>query len=168
MRTIATWVFAAALLGSVAHADDAPPCLADNGSVLGLMDNQVMRWERSTPNQFLARAHVAGSIVEVYPDQNGHHHFAIQIGPAPSNRLEVVYNEDFGSVPPVQTGSTVEACGDYITSTAQSEQYPASPDGAIIHWVHLSPNPNKHPSGYLMIDGTLYGQDPQPSSGPQS
>jgi hypothetical protein len=170
MKTVATWILAATLVfplasfvnAQSAHADQAPPCLANNGSALPINDDQVLQWEQSTPNQFLARAHVAGQIVQVYPDQNGHHHFAIQIGQDPSNRLEVVYNEDFGAVPAVNVGSNVEACGDYITSTAQTAQYPASPDNAIIHWVHESPN-GRHPSGFLMIDGVLYGQGPATS-----
>ena len=165
MKTVATWILAAALWTSFALADDAPPCMAGS-SAIGINNGQVLQWETSTPNQFLARGHVSGPIVQVYPDQNGHHHFAIQIGQDPSNRLEVIYNEDFGSVPQMSEGMNVEACGDYITSTAQSAQYPASPDGAIIHWVHQSPNLAKHPSGFLMVDGVLYGQDAE-NAGPK-
>jgi hypothetical protein len=171
MKTVATWILAAALwtpflsLGyaTLGHSDDAPPCMS-GGSAIGINNNQVIQWESSTPNQFLARGHVSGPVVQVYPDQNGHHHFAIQIGS--DSRLEVIYNEDFGSVPQMSEGMNVEACGDYITSTAQSAQYPASPDGAIIHWVHQSPNLAKHASGFLMVDGVLYGQDAE-NAGPQ-
>jgi hypothetical protein len=165
MKTVATLVLAAALWTTLGYADVAPPCMS-GGSALGINDDQVLQWETSTPNQFLARAHVSGPIVQVYPDQNGHHHFAIQIGQDPSNRLEVIYNEDFGTVPQMSEGMSVEACGDYITSTAQSAQYPASPDSAIIHWVHQSPNLAKHPSGFLMVDGVLYGQDAE-NAGPK-
>jgi hypothetical protein len=172
MKTVANWVLAAALLFPLAsfvnapsaHADQAPDCLANNGSVIPVINNQVAQWEQTTPNQYLARAHVAGPIVQIYPDQNGHHHFAIQI--TQDARLEVVYNEDFGATPAVSVGMNVDACGDYITSTAQSGSFPPSPDNAIIHWVHESPNLNKHQNGYLMIDGVLYGQGPA-NEGPQ-
>jgi hypothetical protein len=63
----------------------------------------------------------------------------------------------FGATPTVQVGDTVEACGDYITSYAQGGGYAASPSGALIHWIHRSDSAN-HPSGYLMVNGVLYGQ----------
>ena len=37
----------------------------------------------------------------------------------------------------------------HITSTAQSGPYPASPDGAILHWVHMNPQSKGHPPGLL-------------------
>jgi len=43
---------------------------------------------------------------------------------------------------------TVEACGEFIKSTAPAGGYPASPLGA-----------DAHASGYLVIDGQLCGQD---------
>lgn len=141
-----------------ALADAAPDCL-DRGTALPVMNDQVLHWKTSTQNQFQARAHVAGPVLKVYPDHSGHHHFEIQLGKDQTATLEVIFNEAFGAVPAIQPGMQVEACGDYITSTAQSGPYQASPDGAIIHWVHASPDPNRHPSGYLMLDGTLYGQD---------
>jgi hypothetical protein len=146
------------LSASIGKADQAPDCLDRNGQPIAENDDQVVQWEHSTPNQFLARALVVGDVVQVYPDQNGHSHFAIQIGPTNDNLLEVIYNQDFGNVPAPTVGQHVEACGDYITSTAQAGPYPESPAGAIIHWVHYAPNPQRHPSGFLMIDGILYGQ----------
>lgn len=146
------------MLAPAAKADMTPDCI-DRGGALPVDNEQVIRWKTSTQNQFQARAHVSGPVLVDYPDQNGHHHFEIQLGNAPGATLEVIFNEDFGAVPAIQPGMQIEACGDYITSIAQSGPYPASPDGAIIHWVHASPDPARHPSGYLMIDGTLYGQD---------
>lgn len=146
----------ASAVAPMALADTAPDCI-DRGVALPVNNDQVIQWETSTRNQFLARAHVAGPVLKTYPDQTGHHHFEIQLGATAT--LEVIFNEDFGAVPAIRPGMQVEACGDYITSSAPSGPYPASPDGAIIHWVHASPDPSRHPSGYLMIDGTLYGQD---------
>ncbi|MBY0471434.1 DUF3465 domain-containing protein [bacterium] len=141
---------------SVFAATTPPPCL-DKGKVLQIDNRQVLDWKVSTKNQFKARARVSGIIEEVYPNKNGHQHFSISIGNSPDDLLEVIYNEDFGLLPRLSVGMQVEACGDYITSTAQSGPYPPSPVGAIIHWVHMSPKPNKHESGYVLIDGNLYG-----------
>ena len=164
-RSGLTVFFMLQLAATVALADQAPDCLGNNGQSISVNDGQVLQWETTTPNQYLARAHVTGNVVELYPDQNGHNHFAIQIGPNSSDRLEVVYNQDFGTVPNPAVGDSVEACGDYITSTAQAGPYPPSPCSAIIHWVHASDSA-KHPSGYLMINGTVYGGFPGQAPSP--
>jgi len=146
----------------VVHANDSsdaiPECLGDNGPI-GVINDQVIQWKTSTRNQFLARGHVKGTVRQVYPDHSGHHHFELSIGNNQSDTIEVIYNEDFGATPDIAIGMDVEACGDYITSIAQSGPYPPSPDGAIIHWVHRAPNPQRHASGFIVVNGTLYGQD---------
>ncbi|MGZ3650054.1 MAG: hypothetical protein ACXVB9_10925 [Bdellovibrionota bacterium] len=157
IRTILSALFLASLSVS-AFAEPAPDCI-DRGVNLQVNNEQVIQWKSSTRNQFQARAHVAGPITAVYPDHSGHHHFQIQLDKIQGDTLEVIFNEDFGAVPALTTGMNVEACGDYITSNAPSGPYPASPDNAIIHWVHASPNPNNHPSGFMMVDGVVYGQD---------
>jgi hypothetical protein len=134
----------------------SPDCMA-SGTPVAMDDPQVVTWKTSTANQFLARAHVQGPIKALYPDQTGHAHFAIQIGPEDSDLLEVIYNLSFESLPPLSVGMTVEACGDYITSNAQAGPYPPSPDGAIIHWLHRNPSGHGHDSGFLAIDGIVYG-----------
>ena len=135
-----------------------PPCF-DGSVTLAPINDQVLAWKTSTPNQFRRRALVQGTIDQIFPDHAGHHHFEIKIGSKDTDILEVIYNEDFGPVPALKVGSTVEACGDYITSIAQSGPYPPSPSGGIIHWVHKSPNLATHPSGFLAIDGVVCGQD---------
>jgi hypothetical protein len=134
-----------------------PTCLDQKSQVLPIDSNRVIRLKSTTANQFLTRAHIQGEIVKIYPDRNGHDHFSISIGPLAEDTLEVVYNSDFGSLGELKEGMTVEACGDYITSNAPTSQYQASPDGAIIHWVHRSNNPRKHATGYLVVNGSLYG-----------
>ena len=138
--------------------DSIPDCLNRQGFPLPIDNAQVVQWKHSTPNQYLAEAHVQGTIDRVYEDHSGHSHFEIRIGDTSDANLEVIYNVEFGSLPSLGQGMTVEACGDYITSSAPADGYPASPDGAIIHWVHGSNNPKKHPSGFLAIDGAVYGQ----------
>ena len=152
-----TWVFSAEVV---------PACIAYNHPI-PVNNSQVLHWKRTTSNQFQERGHIQGTLSVVYPDRNGHKHMQVQIGHALSastflnseDVIEVIYNEDFGKLPKLQTGMVVEACGDYITSTAQSGPYPPSPDGAIVHWVHMNPSHVGHPAGYLVLDGVIYGQN---------
>ncbi len=137
-------------------ADQIPDCLS-KGDLLPENDAQVLAWKASTPNQYLARAHVTGVVSQIDPDHSGHNHFIAQIGPNDTDTLEVVYSQDFGALPDVTVGMKVEACGDYITSNAPAGPYPASPAGAIIHWVHTNPRGRGHDSGYLALDGVVYG-----------
>lgn len=145
------------LLSFNAHADfGAPDCLAGK-SAIAIDNDQVITWKRTTKNQFHARGHVRGVLRQEYPDRSGHHHLQIQIdGSATNDTLEVVYNDSFGRLPAMKVGTVIEACGDYITSNQPTRRYPASPDGAIIHWVHKSRSKN-HESGYLIIDGRTSG-----------
>jgi hypothetical protein len=147
--------------GSRAIADDSvsPPCYG-HGQLLAVNNEQILAWKTSTANSYQDRGHILGTITQVYPDHSGHHHFQAQIGPQPTDTLEVIYNEDFGSSPAPTVGMTVEACGDYITANAPAGPYPASPDNAIIHWVHRSPNEAKHPSGYMILNGVVAGNGP--------
>lgn len=144
----------------------AMDCLDGIGAKLSIDNAQVLRWKTTTVNQFQARGYIVGTVMDIYPNHTGHAHFAIDLDPAPGahvkDAIEVIYNMNFGPLPPVRVGMKVEACGDYITSNAPAGSYPASPTGAIIHWVHKNPRPEGHPSGFLVINGTLYGQDVRP------
>ncbi len=150
---LATFVLS---LGSVAFADTVPDCQA-GGQSLTVNDAQVLIWKQTTANQFRGRAHIQGTLQKIYPDHSGHHHFQVKIGTGADDTIEVIYNEAFGLLPAYQVGSQIEACGDYITSNQRSGHLPASPDGAIVHWVHKAPA-GGHDSGYLAIDGTVCGQ----------
>jgi hypothetical protein len=134
------------------------------------IDNQaVIQWKSTTANQTLKRARVGGVIGRLFPNKTNHNHFELKIGPNPEDVIEVVYNFAFGPLPPLHLGQRVEACGDYITSIAPAGHYPASPSGAIIHWVHRNPkrpplrlhnrnddmDTNEH--GYVIIEGQLFG-----------
>ncbi len=152
--TVLGWL---SILPTLAISSDAvPPCIA-NGRPIPINNAQALAWKGSTPNQFRARSNILGRVVRVYPNQSDHNHFSLQIGPGPRDTIEVIYNVEFGQLPQIAIGMQVEACGDFINSFAQAGPYPASPDGAIIHWVHYSPSGNQHDSGFLMIDGILYG-----------
>ena len=179
-----TWS-ALATSGAGQVVTTVPACL-DHGKVLNVMDDQVATWKSTTRNQFLARAHVTGTIHRIFPDHSGHNHFEIQMNNSAGDTLELVYNKSFGNLPSLRAGMKVEACGDYITSNHATSQYPASPDGAIMHWIHnnlggggaftaasfdgLSTNKGKgpkkppvppvtsgHDAGYVAIEGVVYG-----------
>ena len=155
-------VFAAALSPALclakAPSPSLPPeCIGSEKKAIPVDNAEVLNWKQTTPNQTLRRAHVDGKVAKVYPDKNGHEHFSVQIGPNATDTVEVIYNVGFGEMPVVNVGMSVEACGDYITSTAQSGEYPPSPDGGILHWVHRSPKINKHEHGYVVLNGVLFG-----------
>lgn len=121
---------------------------------LDVMNEQVLNWKATTANAFLARAHIQGTVDQLFADHAGHRHFSMQIGPQPNDHIEVIYNLSFGKFPIPKIGDSVEACGDYITSIAQTGTYPPSPDGGIIHWVHRSPG--RHEQGYVILNGIKY------------
>jgi hypothetical protein len=85
----------------------------------------------------------------------------IQIGPRPvQDTIEVIYSQDFGQLPTIQPGMQVHACGDFIKATQPNNGFPASPAGAIVHWVHVNSRGGGHENGYLMIDNVMYGIGP--------
>jgi len=153
-------VFWLGLLGTpgLAIAESIPVCLA-NGRPLPVNNAQVLLWKKTTANQFLGRGHVTGLVTGVFRDRTSHDHFEIQIGRNAGEVLEVIYNEKFGAMPSPRRGDQVEACGDYITSNRATPRYPKSPSGGVIHWVHVNPSGRGHDSGYVSINGTLYGMD---------
>jgi hypothetical protein len=157
-----------AFLSVTAHAENvtslvreervSTPACMDHGRNIPVNNSEVVHWKSNTQNQFLARGHILGTVDTVYSDKNGHNHFSVRIGSCEECTIEVIYNVEFGDLPELKAGMQIEACGDYITSFAPSGPYPASPDGAILHWVHRNPR-GGHPSGYVMVDGKVYGQN---------
>ena len=152
-----SFVFGSLLLVSASSYAQQVNCLA-GGQALNVNNANVLQWKSSTHNQYRNRAHINGTLIKSYPDHSGHDHFEVQIGDQSKDTVEVIYNEEFGAIPDIPQGATFEACGDYITANSQAGGYPPSPDGAIVHWVHQSPNPGRHDSGFLIINGQLYGQ----------
>ena len=139
------------------EAKPAPDCLSGNKTLI-VNNQEVLNWEATSKNQYKNRGHIKGTLVRDLPDQSGHHHYEVRIGDKPQDLIEVIYNISFGKVADTTPGDSFEACGDYITANAPVDGYPASPDGAILHWVHLSQNTKSHASGYIMINGVVYGQ----------
>ncbi len=137
-----------------------PVCPA-YGKPLAINNQQVLHWKRTTQNQFRERGNIEGVITRVFDDRKTHAHFEIAIGRYQDDVVEVIYNQDFGRLRTeiLKPGMKVQACGDFIVATAPSGPYPASPSGAIIHWVHANPSGRGHDPGFVVIDGVLYGQD---------
>jgi hypothetical protein len=129
----------------------------DHGKDLTVMNDTVRQWKTTTQNDFRARAWISGTVDEIFSDQTGHRHFSLKIGPGTDDHIEVIYNQSFGDMPEAKIGDTAQACGDYITSFAQSGGYQASPDGALIHWVHKSTDIAKHDSGFVILNNVVYG-----------
>lgn len=146
---ILTWIATA-----TAYAD--VNCMS-HGQVLPLMNTQALQWKTTQRSGYHSRVLISGTVDQVFPDQTGHHHFSVKIGPNPNDHIEVIFNEGFGSMPDVRVGDSAEACGDYIVATSSNGGYPPSPDGALVHWVHKSPNPSQHDDGFVILNGTMYG-----------
>jgi hypothetical protein len=128
----------------------------DHGKTLNVDNEQALQWRSQQASGFRSRILISGTVDEVFSDQTGHRHFSVKIGPNSDDHIEVIYNESFGAMPLPQTGDPAEACGDYIVATQQNGGYPPSPDGALVHWVHRSPN-GGHDNGFVILKGTMYG-----------
>ncbi len=134
------------------------------GEAISFNNSQVLQWKSSTPNAWQGRGHVQGLVVETLRERDTHLHFLLKIGPNPRDVVEVVYNNSFGDLPELNPGSQVVVCGDYITAHSQNGKYPPSPAGAIIHWVHGSPN-GRHEDGFVAVGGRVFGQRGQMNRG---
>jgi hypothetical protein len=154
-----------------AYLDNAElPLCFDGDNEVQVDNEQILKYKRDTRNQFQARGYIQGKILAMPDVINDHDHFAISIGSGPRDTIEVIYNRDreFGPMPNVNVGDEIVVCGDYITSSAKSGRYEASPQGAIIHWVHYNPgNRNsKHEHGFIYFpsERTLVGFDDAPTT----
>lgn len=132
----------------------------DRGRNISYNNAEILEWKVRSRSGFKARGHILGRLLKQYPSKKGHTHYQIHIGKNQRDTIELVYNTEFGEMPPLKVGMTVEACGDYITSTQKNGPYPASPDGAILHWVHINPGVQGHEHGYVLMDGKLTGTTP--------
>lgn len=133
----------------------APDCMAGKQK-LEIDNANVLNWKATSRDQFKGRARIKGTITKVYANTRSHTKLQATIGPSAGDTVEIVYNDSFGRIPRLPLNAAIEVCGDYITARKPFRRYPASPDGALIHWVHRS-NDSGHPHGYVIIDGTVYG-----------
>ncbi|MCO5141825.1 MAG: hypothetical protein M9962_01900 [Oligoflexia bacterium] len=158
-------LFFTILFGFQSAVAALPECKDQNRKPMRENNRQVLDWKRSSKNQFKSRALIVGELKSTILNRGSHLHLQVDlfkdIGDETDtiDHIEIVYNKSFGNITNLQPGAEVVACGDYITAREKAGNYPPSPMGAIVHWVHASNNPQKHSSGYLLIDGELYGYE---------
>lgn len=158
VRVLVLGLFAAFSIAPMAFAD-VPQCWSNSlNEALSVDNQQVITWKSTTPNEFLSRAFVQGTVNRITMIRPTHIQFELQIGSQQGDTVEIVYDRAFGELPQITPGMQVVACGDYITIKKLSGPG-SSPDGAIIHWVHYNPGNQDatHESGFLVIEGVLYG-----------
>jgi len=138
---------------SEVNAFGAPDCLKNNVGVLPVMND---------------RALIQGRSVRLIKTTKSHVHIEVQIGDGQKDQIEIIYNKEFGALPKIRGGMSIEACGEYITSREPAGGYQASPNGALIHWVHMNrkPGPGAHEDGFLVIDNVTYGFNPKAAQVP--
>ncbi len=163
---------AALVLAPAAQAggyNSLPVCEDNRGRAMQPNNEQVLAWKTSTPNQYTDRGFITGTLVGVLLDKGSHLRLDVFVGPdrtgGRNTDIELVYNRAFGDVrSQLRPGMQVAACGDFINAFAPTGRYPASPVGAILHWIHKKMR-GSHPNGFMMIDGQLYGQEDAPPRG---
>jgi len=159
-------VFASSSAQAFLSNAQTPVCL-EGPQEISVDNARVLRFKVQEKNQFLARAYVEGKVISMPEQQGDHDHFSISIGNKATDTLEVIYNNEFGNMPNVQLGDQVTVCGDFINSFARAGGYDASPDGAIIHWVHYNPGTRSssrgHEHGFIQFGTDLVGFDAAPA-----
>jgi hypothetical protein len=99
-----------------------------------------------------------GTVTGNYPDAARLVRFKVKLKAKKPDTLELVYDVKHGSIPAIRKGDSIEACGDYVTSNAPYEGNPVSPDGALVHWMHLADGLG-HNLGYLIVNDVAYGRN---------
>ena len=159
---IKLWIGVILLWGIQPVYAQVPSCMYSGHSV-DFNEDQVIGWKAQGRSQFHGWGHVRGVLTQVYSgpneDSGPHEHFQVEIRDdrGDSTTLEVIYNQVFGRLPSLHEGMSVEACGEYITSNRPTKRYQPSPDGALLHWVHQNPKNPEQRSGFLILDGKMYG-----------
>jgi hypothetical protein len=141
-------------------ADPNLDCLNSSNQVMTNYNNaQVAQWKTSLPRQALNRAYVEGTIDKLFPNQTGHTHFSLKIDANTADDLEIIYNDEFGTLPHLAIGTNMVVCGDFINTGYGGGG--GSPDGAIVHWTHYNPDTRPsdagHANGYILINRVPYG-----------
>ncbi len=150
MKTI-LFIIVTSLLGAASAG--VPNCLNKKVS-LDIDNHQAINLRDFMEQGFKTRALVDGTLVIVMANRQGHTHLEIDLDrnfETSDDRLEVIYNNEYGDLPELQVGDQVTACGDFIVDKH-------SPHKAIIHWLHKSPNLKSHDHGFLAINGTTFGR----------
>lgn len=130
-----------------------PECLNYKNESMQFNENDLLYWRDNKRPNFSDRAFIRGIMVSVLKNKKSHTHFEIDLDMdllTSNDRIEVIYNNDFGQLPRFRPGSSMVVCGDFIVE-------PDSKFNGIVHWTHMSPRSN-HLDGFLLINSTLTGQ----------
>lgn len=134
---------------------NTPKCM-DKKDPMRFNENQILNFKDQMDDHFQARAFVRGTIVGILENSAKHkNHIHLEIDldgdtNTTSDRLEVIQNLEFGTVPAFKSNTQIIACGDFRVDKH-------APFGAIIHWTHMSPDLHRHESGFLIINNTQIG-----------
>ncbi len=154
MKLISAFVFLVLFSSSVFAQTKAPACL-DKKERMEFNDNRLLLYRDEMEMKFQARGFIKGTLIKVIEDRQNHVHFEVDLDEdlkTSDDRLEVIYNTKFGPLPEYNSGDEIIACGDFIVDSY-------SPNGAVLHWLHSSPDLKKHEHGYLMINGIIAGTE---------
>jgi hypothetical protein len=127
--------------------DQVVDCKDRKGNVLDKSLDNLNQIRNSRQNR--PQVYVEGQVSQILPeDKAGLPHQKYIIKAFNSVKIVVVSNLDFGRIP-VQVGSTVSVCGEYINA-----------EGGMVHWTHFDPH-GGHPDGFTVMNGKLYGDTEQ-------
>lgn len=122
--------------------------------VLPFNEGQVIEWLSSKgQKRFISRAHIQGIIVRMIEDRQNHIHLEVDMDTdlnTKTDRVEVIFNTNFGTLPQFRPNDPIIACGDFVL-----DKY--SPLKGVIHWLHLNPKNKGHEHGFLVINGVMVG-----------
>jgi hypothetical protein len=138
------------VLAEQVHA--APACM-DKKTSLSIENTAPEKYIAFMEKGFKTRLLLKGVIVEQTENRQGHTHFIVDLDNNMSttdDRVEAIYNNEYGDLPTIKGGEEAILCGDFIVD-------PYSPQKAVIHWLHKSPSIKKHDHGFVVINNVLYG-----------
>ncbi len=137
----------------VSSTTSASPSCFDKKITLEIDNQKALNIKNSMEKGYKTRAFISGTIIQTIENRQGHSHFEIDLDTDPttiSDRVEAVFNNEYGPLPEVVGGEKVLLCGDFII-----DQY--SPFQAVIHWLHRSYNSKKHDHGFMIINDQVFG-----------
>lgn len=144
--------FGILISASLGFGGGYPPC-KDKKRTLDFNQDMLLNYRDQMEPKFKTRGFIKGTLMKVLEDRQRHVHFEVDFDGSTAtedDRIEVIYNTSFGSLPDHRPGDEIIACGDFIVD-------PYSPLKAVLHWLHYSPKQNAHEDGYLVINGQVSG-----------
>ncbi len=125
----------------------------DKKKTLSLDNDRAITLKESQNYGFKTRLFLTGTIIQMTENRQGHVHYEVDLDSNLStinDRIEAIFNSQYGELPQIIGGEKVILCGDFIL-----DQY--SPFKAVIHWLHKSPNVKKHDHGFMIINEEVFG-----------